>query len=390
MKNLILLYIFFFVSGITLAQSKKEMIVILNNRVDSLTQIVASERLDKQNLNIEISNLKSQIKELERNNENLSNDKNALENKNNAVTQELQENQVQIVELNKQLKIKQDSLVLVTSELLKYKPAPPKEKLVVKQDNTGPIKTVTIGTQVWMKENLNVSVFKNGVAIPEVQDKDAWEKAGDNKQPAWCYYDSDPKNGVKYGKLYNWYAVVDTNGFCPQGWHVPSEAEWDILVTYLGGNGVAGAKMKAKPVTKNIVEYYDYGGYDETKWVICSNCAHWTEKQRENFPCNVCKNTRGKSYKTGKYIPKTKRKSEHLETVGGWNGDNQSGFTGLPGGFRGYDGYCSGIGSYGYWWSSPESYTTNAWDRNLSSYGGSASSYDDSEKGGLSVSCLRD
>lgn len=274
MKNLRLVCIFFFVSGITLAQSKKEMIVILTNRVDSLNQIVASERSDKLKLNTEISNLKSQIKELERNNENLSNDKNALETKNNALNQELQENLGQIVALNKQLKIKQDSLVLVTSELLKYKPAPPKEKLVVKQDNTGPIKTVTIGTQVWMLENLNVSVFKNGVAILEVQDQDAWYEAGENKQPAWCYYGSDPKNGAKYGKLYNWYAVIDTNGLCPQGWHVPSDAEWDILVTYLGGNGVAGAKMKAKPITKNIVEYYDDGGYDETKWVTCSNCYY--------------------------------------------------------------------------------------------------------------------
>ena len=237
MKNLILVCIFFFVSGITLAQSKKEMIVILTNRVDSLNQIVASERSDKLKLNTEISNLNSQIKELE-------NTKDKLNNQNNAVTQELQENQVQIVELNKQLKIKQDSLVLVTTELLKYKPAPPKEKLVVKQDNTGSIKTVTIGTQVWMKENLNVSVFKNGVAIPEVKDNAAWEKAGENKQPAWCYYGNDPKNGAKYGKLYNWYAAIDNNGLCPQGWHVPSDDEWTVLIDYLGGESVAGGKMK--------------------------------------------------------------------------------------------------------------------------------------------------
>ena len=81
MKNLILVCLFFFVSGITLAQSKKEMIAILNNRLDSLNQIVASERSDKQNLNIEISKLKSQIKELE-------NTKDKLTNQNNAVTQE--------------------------------------------------------------------------------------------------------------------------------------------------------------------------------------------------------------------------------------------------------------------------------------------------------------
>ena len=383
MKNLILVCLFLFVSGITLAQSKKEMIAILNNRVDSLNQIVSSERSDKQKLNIEISKLKSQIKELE-------NTKDKLTNQNNAVTQELQENRVQIVELNKQLKTKQDSLVLVTSELLKYKPAPPKEKLVVKQDNTGPIKTVTIGRQVWMKENLNVSNFKNGVEIPEVQDRDAWRNADDNHQPAWCYYENDTRNGAKYGKLYNWYAVIDNNGLCPQGWHVPSDAEWDTLVTYLGGEDVAGAKMKTKPLTKKVVEYYDEGGYNETKWVSCSNCAHWTEKQRENFPCNVCKNVRGKSYKTGKYIPKSKGKSEHIETIGGWNGDNESGFTGLPGGSRDNDGSYSSVGSYGYWWSSTEYNTYYAWSRYLSTNRGYASRGSSSKKDGLSVRCLRD
>ena len=345
MKNLILVCLFFFVSGITLAQSKKEMIVILNNRVDSLNQIVSSERSDKQNLNIEISKLKSQIKELE-------NTKEKITNQNNAVTQELQENRVQIVELNKQLKIKQDSLVLVTTELLKYKPAPPKEKLVVKQDNTGPIKTVTIGTQVWMKENLNVSVFKNGVAIPEVKDNAAWEKAGDNHQPAWCYYGSDPKNGAKYGKLYNWYAVIDTNGLCPTGWHVPSDAEWDILVTYLGGTDVAGAKMKAKPVTKKEVEYY----HVDSKH--CNNCARASAEYKKI--CPVCKGT---GYVK---IPLKKEKNVYDNVIWGFiGGTNESGFTGLPGGYRSSDGYYYGIGYYGYWWSSTEGSTNSAWHRSL-------------------------
>ena len=101
MKNLRFVCIIFFFSNIKLAQSYKEMIAILTNRVDSLNQIVASELSDKQKLNIEISKLKNQIKDLERNNENLSNDKSALETKNNT--------------LNKQLKIKQDSLVLVAT-----------------------------------------------------------------------------------------------------------------------------------------------------------------------------------------------------------------------------------------------------------------------------------
>lgn len=371
MKNLILVCLFLFVSGITLAQSKKEMIAILNNRVDSLNQIVATERSDKLKLNTEISNLKSQIKELE-------NTKDKLTNQNNAVTQELQENQVQIVELNKQLKTKQDSLVLVTSELLKYKPAPPKEKLVVKQDNKGPIKTVTIGTQVWMRENLNVSVFKNGVVIPEVQDEDAWKKAGDNKQPAWCYYDNDPKNGVKYGKLYNWYAAIDMNGLCPQGWHVPSGAEWDILVTYLGGTDVAEAKMKAKPVTKKEVEYYDVDSKD------CNNCARASAEYKKI--CPVCKGT---GYVK---IPLKKEKNVYDNVIWGFRGGtNESGFTGLPGGYRFYfDGYYRYIGSNGFWWSSTEYGADNAWTRFLGSYDGNADSYDGYKKSGLSVRCLRD
>jgi uncharacterized protein (TIGR02145 family) len=262
--------------------------------------------------------------------------------------------------------------------------------ITLAQSVTDPIKTVTIGTQIWMLENLNVSTFKNGVAIPEVQDKDAWYEAGENKQPAWCYYGSDPKNGAKYGKLYNWYAAIDTNGLCPQDWHVPSDAELDTLVTYLGGGSSAGAKMKVKPITKKTVEYYDKGGYDETKWVSCSNCYYWTEKQRENFPCNVCKNARGKYYKTGKHIPKTKQKSEHVETVGGWNGTNESGFTGLPGGSRNANGNYGGIGGFGYWWSSSEDYTSFAWYRYLNFNNGNADRVSSNKGDGLSVRCLRD
>jgi len=150
MKSINLLACFLVISVVSFAQSKKEIIAILTNRVDSLNQIVASERSivisersEKQKLNAEILNLKNQIKELERNNENLNNDKSALETKNNSLSQALEDNQGQIVELNKQLKIKQDSLVLVTTELLKYRPAP-KPVIVVKQDNTGPIKPLPL------------------------------------------------------------------------------------------------------------------------------------------------------------------------------------------------------------------------------------------------------
>jgi len=106
--------------------------------------------------------------------------------------------------------------------------------------------TVTIGTQVWMTKNLDVSTFRNGDPIPQAKTDEEWVKAGDNKQPAWCYYENDPANGAKYGKLYNWYAVSDSRGLAPVGYHVPSDAEWEKLVDYLGGEGKAGDKMKSK------------------------------------------------------------------------------------------------------------------------------------------------
>ena len=105
--------------------------------------------------------------------------------------------------------------------------------------------TVTIGKQVWMTKNLDVSTFRNGDPIPEAKTNEAWKAAGENKQPAWCYYDNDPKNGTKYGKLYNWYAVNDPRGLAPAGYHIPTDAEWTVLTDYLGGVGIAGKKMKS-------------------------------------------------------------------------------------------------------------------------------------------------
>ena len=106
--------------------------------------------------------------------------------------------------------------------------------------------TITIGTQVWMSKNLDVATFRNGDPIPQAKTDEEWEKAGENKQAAWCYYENDPANGVKYGKLYNWYAVNDSRGLAPVGYHIPSDAEWTILTDYLGGAVVAGNKMKSK------------------------------------------------------------------------------------------------------------------------------------------------
>lgn len=92
--------------------------------------------------------------------------------------------------------------------------------------------SVKIGNQVWMSENLNVSTFRNGDPIPEAKTNEEWDRAGANKQPAWCYYNNDPRNGAKYGKLYNWFAINDPRGLAPEGWHVSNLDDWNILDLY--------------------------------------------------------------------------------------------------------------------------------------------------------------
>jgi uncharacterized protein (TIGR02145 family) len=103
---------------------------------------------------------------------------------------------------------------------------------------------IVIGQQVWSSKNLNVDKFRNGDPIPELKNNDEWQLAGRSGNPAWCYYNYDPANGEKYGKLYNWYAISDSRGFAPEGWHIPTEADWTTLIDYLGGSSHAGKKMQ--------------------------------------------------------------------------------------------------------------------------------------------------
>lgn len=105
---------------------------------------------------------------------------------------------------------------------------------------------IKIGNQIWDAANLTVSTFRNGDLIPEAKTEEAWQKAGSAKKPAWCYYQNDPSNEKKYGKLYNWFAVNDKRGLAPKNKHISTDAEWKELITYLGGEAVAGAKLKSK------------------------------------------------------------------------------------------------------------------------------------------------
>lgn len=104
--------------------------------------------------------------------------------------------------------------------------------------------SVTIGTQVWMTKNLNVVKFRNGDTIPHAKTDEEWKQAGENEQPAWCYYENDSINGDKNGKLYNYFAVTDSRGLAPEGWHIPSDSEWLETINHLGGESEAGVKMK--------------------------------------------------------------------------------------------------------------------------------------------------
>ena len=104
---------------------------------------------------------------------------------------------------------------------------------VIVSFQTIPVKSVKIGKQTWTTENLNTGKFRNGDNIPEAKTNLEWETAGNEKKPAWCYYNNDPANAKKYGKLYNWYAVKDARGLAPEGYHIASTEEWDALSSYL-------------------------------------------------------------------------------------------------------------------------------------------------------------
>lgn len=154
----------------------------------------------------------------------------------------------------------------------------------------------TVGTIIFMKQDLRVKHFSNGdkiydgnlaAEIPNVTDNTAW---GALTTPGWCYYNNDPNNRAVYGILYNWWAACDNRKVCPVGWHVPSNAEWTAFSNSLGGDAVSGGKMKE------------------------AGTAHWQ-------------------------APNT-------------GATNESGFTGLPIGARNYNGSSfDNIGTSGAWWS---------------------------------------
>ena len=110
------------------------------------------------------------------------------------------------------------------------------------------IKTITIGDLVWAASNLNTSQFRNGDTIPNAKIAAEWKKAGEERNPAWCYYNNNPANGAKYGRLYNWFAVNDKCGLAPEGFAIPSESDWEKLKDFIGGVFLEG-KLKSERLT---------------------------------------------------------------------------------------------------------------------------------------------
>jgi len=190
---------------------------------------------------------------------------------------------------------------------------------------------VKICNQIWAIKNLDVSTYRNGDPIPKITDNDEWLAL---RTGAYCYYNNDSVTyAAIYGKLYNGYAVTDPRGLAPEGWHIPSNIEWQTLITCLGGSAVAGEKMKE------------------------SGKAHW-------------------AYNT-------------IST-------NSSGWTGLPGGHRSPNyGQFDNIEIKGHWWSSNVNnktgelgFRTLLYDENY--IGARGTSNENDQSFGFSVRCLRD
>ena len=193
-----------------------------------------------------------------------------------------------------------------------------------------PYKTIQIGTQVWMAENLKTTRYNNGTTIPNLTSDSEWDAedgSAGHTGAAYCWYDNNEALSKNiFGALYNWNAV--NNGhLCPTNWHVPANTEWMTLITYLGGINVAGNELKEIGI------------------------SHWAS------PNN--------------------------------GADNSTGFTALGGGFRMPGAAYYWIGVTGFWWSSSEGGTTDAWNINLNSGSGYVGTVNNPKKNGFSVRCVK-
>lgn len=200
----------------------------------------------------------------------------------------------------------------------------------VKDIDGNKYKTIKIGTQTWMAENLRTTKYRNGTAITNIIYDTIWCK---DTIGAWCYYFNNEKTNKKLGKLYNWFAVINSNQICPTGWHVPSDEEWTILINYLdplanGNENIAGGKM----MSTSVMPFSNQS--------VLNN--------------------------------------------------NQSGFSGLMGGFRESAGYFSNANKRGYWWSSTDMHTCCACGRVMDHNFSVIEKACFSKREGWSVRCVKD
>jgi uncharacterized protein (TIGR02145 family) len=197
--------------------------------------------------------------------------------------------------------------------------------------------TVTIGSQVWMKENLKVRKYRNGDAVPTNLSNTAWQNTTSG---AYAIYDNNPVNDSIYGKLYNCYAVADPRGLCPAGWHVPSDSEWKLLEIFLGLSSSEADQNGARGLSSNI------GGKlkeTSTLWLSPNEGA-----------------------------------------------TNQSYFSGLPGGRKNNDGSFAVVRTSGFWWSSTEGFPDTAFLRHVDFNAKYCSRYGYYKTTGSSIRCLKD
>ena len=169
---------------------------------------------------------------------------------------------------------------------------------------------VTIGTQVWMVENLKTTKYRDGTSIPNVIGNSTW---GLLTTGVYCDYDNSSSNSTTYGRMYNWYAINDAHNICPSGWHIPTDAEWTTLTNYLGGLSVAGAKLKETGIahwTSPNVDATNENGFTAlpggTRWVdgvfgLIGTEGRWwtsTENDAQNAWWRMINNTTGSVVRT--------------------------------------------------------------------------------------------
>ena len=209
------------------------------------------------------------------------------------------------------MKLKITIMLIVLATLISCSPTETDDKAVTDIDGNE-YKTVKIGDQVWMVENLKVTRYRNGDPIPNVTDN---SEGANLTTGARCAYNNDNNNVATYGLLYNWHAVNDARGLAPAGWRVPTDADWKELEMFLG-------------MSQSEADDTGYRGSDEGGKLKEAGTTHWA------------------SPNTG--------------------ATNESGFAALPGGYRNSEsGSFRDLGLFGYWWSSTGHSSALAWCRSL-------------------------